>query len=432
MIGHLGGEARAALALGAAGAHERAAHVAHDGLHVGEVDVDDAVLRDEIADALDGLVEDLVRLAEGVDEGEVLVAEREELLVRDRDERVDVLARACARPSSARRARWRPSKRNGLVTTPTVSAPSSRASCAMTGAAPVPVPPPMPAVTKTMSAPLMSSLMRCHVLERGLAALLGIGAGAEAARDARADVQLRRRGVRVERLRVGVDDDELDAFEAEVDHRVDGVAAGAAAADDLDPRLVVLRLVGELDRETHDRPPGPSTASSRSTSTARSHLPGASSCDPSMSRIRTSTAAHSSTRDSERCLDPLPESATSCATSLDRRRRLRRCGCSARHRARRRASRAARARRIACAPYCTRPTPVAYCGPVHELRDALDAGREPEAHRHAEDLLGELGHALEEHGAAGEDDARARAARAARCPRCACGRRRRSPRRAAR
>ena len=48
-------------------------------------------------------------------------------------------------------------------------APSSRASCAMTGAAPVPVPPPMPAVTKTMSAPWISSLMRCHVFEGRLA-----------------------------------------------------------------------------------------------------------------------------------------------------------------------------------------------------------------------------------------------------------------------
>jgi hypothetical protein len=38
-----------------------------------------------------GLVEDLVGLAEGVDEAELLVAEHEELLVRDRDERVDVL-----------------------------------------------------------------------------------------------------------------------------------------------------------------------------------------------------------------------------------------------------------------------------------------------------------------------------------------------------
>ncbi len=89
------------------------------------------------------------------------------------------------------------------------------------------------------------------VLERRLAALLGVGAGAEAARDGRPDGQLGRRGVRVERLRVGVHDDELDALQSEVDHRVDGVAARPADADDLEPRLVGLCFVRELDRETH-------------------------------------------------------------------------------------------------------------------------------------------------------------------------------------
>src|SRR5262249_29636600 len=43
--------------------------------------------------------------------------------------------------------RW-PSKWKGFVTTPTVRMPFSRAARATTGAAPVPVPPPMPAVTK--------------------------------------------------------------------------------------------------------------------------------------------------------------------------------------------------------------------------------------------------------------------------------------------
>ena len=62
-------------------------------------------------------------------------------------------------PCSAARARFVPSNRNGLVTTPTVRAPSSRAACATMGAAPVPVPPPMPAVTKTMSASPMASLI---------------------------------------------------------------------------------------------------------------------------------------------------------------------------------------------------------------------------------------------------------------------------------
>src|SRR6266536_3878392 len=49
--------------------------------------------------------------------------------------------------------RLRPSNRNGLVTIPIVSAPKSRAICEMMGAAPVPVPPPMPQVTNTRSAP---------------------------------------------------------------------------------------------------------------------------------------------------------------------------------------------------------------------------------------------------------------------------------------
>src|ERR1051326_7797966 len=56
-------------------------------------------------------------------------------------------------PRSATRMRLSPSKWKGLVTTPTVSTPSSRTARAITGAAPVPVPPPIPAVMNTMCAP---------------------------------------------------------------------------------------------------------------------------------------------------------------------------------------------------------------------------------------------------------------------------------------
>ena len=63
-------------------------------------------------------------------------------------------------PCSAAFIRREPSNPNGLVTMPTVSAPSSRAMRATIGAAPVPVPPPSPAVMNTMSAPLSSDLMR--------------------------------------------------------------------------------------------------------------------------------------------------------------------------------------------------------------------------------------------------------------------------------
>ena len=70
---------------------------------------------------------------------------------------VSTSARSCSIPLSACAARRLPSKPNGLVTTPIVSAPSDLAIAATTGAPPVPVPPPSPAVTNTMSAPLRTS-----------------------------------------------------------------------------------------------------------------------------------------------------------------------------------------------------------------------------------------------------------------------------------
>ena len=71
--------------------------------------------------------------------------------------RVSTSSRSAPIPDSAWLARRRPSKVNGRVTTPTVSAPRLLAILATTGAPPVPVPPPSPAVTKTMSAPLRTS-----------------------------------------------------------------------------------------------------------------------------------------------------------------------------------------------------------------------------------------------------------------------------------
>ena len=66
---------------------------------------------------------------------------------------VSTQSRSASRPCSACVCRFLPSNLNGLVTTAIVSAPSSLARLAITGAAPVPVPPPSPVVTKIMSAP---------------------------------------------------------------------------------------------------------------------------------------------------------------------------------------------------------------------------------------------------------------------------------------
>ncbi len=67
--------------------------------------------------------------------------------------------RSLAIPSSAYRILLAPSNIKGLVTTATVRMPISFAVWAIIGMAPVPVPPPMPAVRYTMSEPLRYSLI---------------------------------------------------------------------------------------------------------------------------------------------------------------------------------------------------------------------------------------------------------------------------------
>ena len=70
---------------------------------------------------------------------------------------VSTLSLRCTMPCSACTERRRPSKPNGRVTTPIVRAPAAFATSATMGAPPVPVPPPSPAVMKTMSAPSSAS-----------------------------------------------------------------------------------------------------------------------------------------------------------------------------------------------------------------------------------------------------------------------------------
>ena len=73
-----------------------------------------------------------------------------------------------------------------------------------------------------------------RVLFGGALSHVRVGAGAQAARHLVADADLVRRVALEERLRVGVHADELDAHHLCADHPVDGVAAAASDADDLD------------------------------------------------------------------------------------------------------------------------------------------------------------------------------------------------------
>jgi hypothetical protein len=125
---------------------------------------------------------------------------------------VSTSARSAAMPSSAC---WRAAALEGERPGDDADrqAPERRATLATTGAPPVPVPPPSPAVTKTMSAPLSTS----SISSRWSSAACRPTSGQRPRRgpgSAPADVELDVGVAHQQGLRVGVDRDELDALEA--------------------------------------------------------------------------------------------------------------------------------------------------------------------------------------------------------------------------
>ena len=181
----------------------------------------------------DALAQDVVDDPERVDDRGVLLDDVAQPVVGDRDQRVDLGLELLGRLLRDELAPA-PSKLNGLVTTPIVSAPCSLAISATTGAAPEPVPPPRPAVMNTMSESASASAILSRSSSAARCADRRVAAGAEAAGDLVADADLVRRVGLQERLGVRVAGDELDAHHLGADHPVDGVAATAADADDAD------------------------------------------------------------------------------------------------------------------------------------------------------------------------------------------------------
>ena len=94
-----------------ADAHQRRAGVAHDRAHVGEVEVDQAGHRDQVGDALHALAQDVVGLAEGVEDGGAALDHRQQPLVRDHDQRVDLLAQRADALLGLLGAPWSPRTR---------------------------------------------------------------------------------------------------------------------------------------------------------------------------------------------------------------------------------------------------------------------------------------------------------------------------------
>ena len=64
----------------------------HLGANVGEIQIDEAGHHHQIGDAADTRVKHLIRELEGFGERRALIGDAEKVLVRDDDQRVDVLA----------------------------------------------------------------------------------------------------------------------------------------------------------------------------------------------------------------------------------------------------------------------------------------------------------------------------------------------------
>jgi hypothetical protein len=83
---------RALLSLGRPRPHERHAHLAHHRPHVGEVQVDQPFHGDQVGDSLHRLEQDLIGLAESLQQGHVFAGDVEEPLVGDGDQGVHAFA----------------------------------------------------------------------------------------------------------------------------------------------------------------------------------------------------------------------------------------------------------------------------------------------------------------------------------------------------
>ena len=226
------------VALAPPGSHQRPPHAGHDRPHVGEVDVDQARHHHQIADATHGVQKTLSTIAKASFNVIFMPAS-----VISRSFGMTISASthlaSSAMPAFALFRRCEPSKTNGLVTTPTVSAPSvprdlgdhrrgaRPGTTAHSGGHEYHVGPGQDSATRPASS---------------IAAARPISGFAPAPRpfgQVLAQMNLDRGLVGLQHLTVGVGDDEIDAADGALDHRVDGVAATAADPHDLDDRASV-------------------------------------------------------------------------------------------------------------------------------------------------------------------------------------------------
>ena len=238
--GHAGGGLGLVLAGGTAHAHVGEPRVLHDGGHIGEVQVDEPGLPDELGDGEHRLAQHVVGDLKGVGEGHLLLRGVLEPVVGDDDQGIhlapqvlDALLRLHhpAAPLEGEGLRHHTHGQDALL----LGGLGYDGGRAGAGAA-------AHAGGDEDHVRVLQGLGDLTAaLLRALAAHLGVRPGPLAVGQLLPDLDLILRAGHVESLLVRVDHHKVNARDARADHAVDHVASAAAHADDLDPRHVIGR-----------------------------------------------------------------------------------------------------------------------------------------------------------------------------------------------
>ena len=237
---NLRGCSGAVLTAGTADPHQSGASIAHDGAHVGEVKVDDAWHRNDVADTLHRLAKHVVSNTERIFHRGLAANDTQEPFIRDDDQCVNVLAELagcslshCGAASPLKDERLRDdADREGadLFGDLRDDRCGARAGAATHTSG-----------DKDKVRPFEGGAQILNIFLSGALANGRVAAGAEAARDPVANPYASWGMGLHQRLGIGVYGDEFHAKEFGANHAVDGIGSCAAHTDDANEREI-LRL----------------------------------------------------------------------------------------------------------------------------------------------------------------------------------------------
>ena len=227
-------------------AHHRHAHLAHHRAHVLEVDVDQAGEVDDFGNAADGVAQHVVRGLEGLVHRDVVAEHFHQLVVEDDDQRIDILLQLGDAGFShlhalAFEAKGFGDHGHGQDAHFAGHLGNDRRGAGARAAAHA-------GSDEGHVRPLQRLGDALALLKGSAAAGFRFGASTQTAFAQR---HLDDGAAAFQGLRVGVGGDEIDTVYTFANHVIDGIAAGAADADDLDHGAAIVNHFFDIDDFKH-------------------------------------------------------------------------------------------------------------------------------------------------------------------------------------